>query len=453
MMNRRVCNMVEAIQSNIDILTWADARESVVMHNPDFAAVIDALNPGKELKLIKVRYPFGQHILKQGKLQLPNDDGNWVDIDDASIDKKIRDNLSYAKTMPIGVVLKNSIELYMKKANRSVPYSMMKVGKIFALWNALEISESAHLGRVWDITSGARTISLLPKISDATSFKNIQREFNIQKTQLNTLYDQWSMFVNLAKRPNFPDDWCSELLFFTGEWMNKKDDKKWMALRQYFLESAWHDTAFLRNQVVFDFTISCALETKNLKPNPYLTDTIKHLYGIGVGAYPAFVFARDDSAAPVKAIQQVFADVYKLKYVPSIIHPGYFSPDDMSSPSYYSLEAPTLMVFSPKSRKASSKLDDLREIKHIMDGVSSYIQENSLGLENTPIYKWVHSVKQEYFHTDPNQEIDHIMNTTQLCQDDRAIKLDAERFQHLDFCHTSPILRGCIRISSAQSER
>ncbi len=197
---------------------------------------------------------------------------------------------------------------------------------------------------------------------------------------------------------------------------------------------------YVRNQVVFDLAFSCALEKKNLKPNPYLTDTVKHIFAIAQNNYPAYEIATDNFALPLEAFQAIFTDLYTLKYHPTIMVPGYLT--NTLKSLYYSLEVPTLMSFSPKSRKNLNKLEDLREIKHIIERTIDYLREDRLRIKEA--YRLVDEVNFEYYHTDEDIHMD-TNKTSDLTTADKRIMQHAQNSAK-PFCNTSPFLRGCVRI-------
>ena len=54
----------------IEELTWSEARDSVIAVNQSLVAAIDTLPIDDTYKVFKVRYAFGDKILKHGILQL-----------------------------------------------------------------------------------------------------------------------------------------------------------------------------------------------------------------------------------------------------------------------------------------------------------------------------------------------------------------------------------------------
>ena len=434
----------------IQKLTWPQVRKNFKAFHPKLAKLIDDLNPDDEHIIYKVTYPWGQHLLAGGTLCLPNADGRYVPLSDPSIDPKLAEDLAYNISMPLGMVVKNSIELYINALGRTIPFVFMPEGTIFGLWVSLQDkSSSNHTGRVSNIIAGSRTALFLPKISDAMSFKKLKKVFGLQCRMPDTLVDQWPLLNELAHHPAFPQSWENEVIYFSKKWLEERDDVAWKLFKTYLLELAWTNSGYLRNQMIFDLAFSCALEEKNLRPNPYLTDTVKHLFAIGQNIYPGYEIATNSQGLPLDGFQEIFANIYGLKYQPTMLVPGYLQSDPNKS-IYYSLEIPTLMSFSPKSRKNANKLDDLREIKHVTERVTDYLKEDELRLEHSPLNRLIHEVNFEYYHSD--EDIYHeTLKTHELPKIDKNIMLEEQKSTK-EFCDTSPFLRGCIRIAHKNSE-
>ncbi len=432
--------------ATLSLLTWKEARKDIKRVNPDLASAIDSLSPDDSYTLVKARYPFGQHILEGGKLHLPID-GDVVPLDSDKLDKRFRNLFGTRRTMPMGVVLNNSIELYLTVDKRVTPFSIMSPGKIFALWTALELEASAHVGQVWNITSGSRSLIMLPKISDRIGFNRLVKEFSLKSSMPTHISFQWHTFAELANHESVDQEWNAEVILFPAKWLENDSDPEWRLFRYHLMSRAWHDTAYLRNEVVFDYMYSCALADQGLKPNPYLKDIVKHLYSISARVYPGFVIAEGESAGPVSLLQKIFTEVYGLRYIPTMAQPGQYSAMDAMKPCYYSLQLPTLMEFSPKSKKSSSKLEDLREIIHLLEIINDYIRSDKLDLRDTPIYPLAKDIDYRFYHTEPLLG-ENIHHTGEIAEKDTALVQQIKAFPELAFCDTSPFLRGCISISS-----
>lgn len=427
----------------LEILTWKDVRDQAKKVNPELTTVIDEFAPDDEFEIVKARYPFGALLLNEGSFFLPD-----VASHQEGVLKKVKELLSYANNIPVGLVLDKSLELFLKVDHRNIPYSLIQKGKIFGLWGSLYDLEYADFGKLLSVSAGARNLMMVPKISDSDSFKYVKREFNLSLPAPKTLEEQWHIFVQLANHEQFSRHWEAEVIFFSRKWLEKTNDPKQKLFREYLQGTIWEDIVFLRKQLLFDLNSSLVIATKNLKSNSYLADTIKHLYAIGIKAYPAFVFAEDDSAAPIAELQNIFLDLYGLHYCPAMVHSGYFSATNSKKPSYYSLELPTLMSFAPKSRKITSKLDDIRDIKYAMDAIGQHILDNNSGLKKTAVHKWMQTVKYEYFHSETDYDKESIMHVSKLSNEDTNLSANLRKFKKLKFSSGSPFIRGCIKISA-----
>ncbi len=433
-------------RATIEELYWQDARDDIVAVNPDLAKVIDNMDPSKEYTLFRVRYPFGALILDEGRFLLPLVNGNIVSIDDPLVPKNTRARLAYNRSNPAGVMINNAAELFMKLGEHVIPFSMMSPGKIFGLWRALDPQFSYHQEHVWSICSGARSLLMMPKISDAISHRRLQREYGLRIAPAKNLHDQWQLFTELANRPQFPQPWHTEILFFSNTWFEEKDDDAWIRFHHFLLRQSWYTAYFWRNQFIWDFIFSRAQVNRNLKPNPYLADTAKYLLAVGEGVAPGFKIATDDMAAPISTMQQIYLESYQLKnYAPLFMHLKHFDIHDYHHPVYYSLQYPTTSDFSLKSRRLSSAMEELREIRHIMRSVQAEILSGKLNMGNTPLYELANVVDFQYYHSDKDQ-FGEISSSKNLPEHDPAIQSQLAKFPGRVFPETSPFVRGCIRI-------
>jgi len=436
-------------RNSIKKVFWEDVRDEVKKVNPEFATAIDAVSPDKNLPLYVANYSYGMPYVKDGVFHVPNEQGEVVRIDDSSIASEVRIDLSYAINMPLSLLLDKTIEIYMESSQKFGVFKTRLPGRIFALWALLQPLNTASNsgGSAWQLISGERCLITLPKISQIGGFQRLKKEFNLKLNKPpKNLTEQNELFTALANSAKHTNDWYSKILFFTQPWFEKLQDLSWRSLKYYLLETAWLDTSDLRGANVVNFSFSQALDAKNLKPNPYLCDIVKHLYCIGNGEYPSFRLAVDESAAPIRLFQSMLIDVYGLDYAPIMFHQAHMSSVDNVHSLYYSLEWPCLMTFSPKSRKALNKLLDLREIKHILEATQEFFRADSLKLKGNPLYDMFTKTKFEFFHSKPDK-FDEIQDSLLLSNIDPELQKELAKYPGKKFCRNSLFLSGCIRIS------
>jgi hypothetical protein len=440
--------MTEAYKSRLIQVDWADIRAKIEGLNPVLAELIDDLNlDPKKYLLFKATYPFGTESIKEGKFYLPNSSGQMVPLTDNRITQVIRDQLSYnIGSNPVSIVLKNTLELFIKLNGNTIlsPYGLIPPGKIFSTWRILSPAMSHQPAFLWHICAGARSLLMLPKIMSVTNFKKLKRKFHLYSEMPKEPYTQWELFRELANHDEFGEDWHCEVLYFGKRWFDHLDDKKWALFKMYLYKCAWDGSEFWRNQFIWDLVLSTIQRNRNLRPDPYIADTVKYLISMGVGAVPGFAPAIDDTAGPIKRLQQIFTDVYQLEnYEPLIMQPKYFLFGKESNPIYYFLQNPTTIEFSPKSRAISNKIGELFDIKYLLDKYLEEILSGNLNLHGTPICQLPEKVKYDYFHTE-NKNYRGVKSTNEIPIEDKAFKISEGRA----FPANSPLINGCVRISN-----
>lgn len=426
---------------------WKDIREDLVKICPDFVPIIDELSPNDDHYFYSIDYPFGSVIVDHGVFQLPADGGGMVSVTDPTISQKIQDDLSYSGTIPFGIITRNSIEAFMYGNERIIPSSLIKEGQFISLWRVLDKGPSYHTGRFWNITSGARSICMAPKITDTKSHKKLKTMFDLKNNVPETLFSHWDLFVNIANHADFIQPWQARIIFFPAQWFKHEEDPLWSNFYRYLLNAVWQKSSFRRNQFIFDFAFSIFQETKGLRPNPYLADIVRHLIAIGSGAVPGFTPAIDNSAAPITGFQKIYLEVYDLKkYAPVIMHAHHFSPNN-SQTAYYSFQIPTTTIFSPRSRKISSTMNDLQETCYILRTLLTEILQGNLQVENTPLFNLAETIGYEFYHSDKDK-IGVISSASEIAKADPNFTPVFLTQNNYSFPEFSPFFKGCVSIAT-----
>ncbi|HVV69637.1 MAG TPA: hypothetical protein VG895_00550 [Patescibacteria group bacterium] len=432
----------------IQELLWKDVRKDVAQKNSILAKIIDELNPSSEYTLFKARYHFGSEILKNGHLYIPDNKGSLIHLNDSSTPANIRNKINYnLGSNPVFILLNRLAEFFIVMENHTIPlYGLIEPGKMFGTWRVLNLMGSHNPIFIWNMTAGSRSIFMLPKISETMRFGKLTRAFGLKAEKPNSLLDHWEIFREIANHPDFGETWTTEILFFSKKWFDRLDDKKWSDFALYLYRNAWLGSEFFRNKYLWDLVFSLILNERNIKPNPYISDTVKHLMAIGTGAFPGFASALNDEAAPIHRLQECIESIYQLEeYAPIIMHP-HFLKKEISRPIYYSLQYPTTTEFSPKSRKGSTKIFDLYQIKSLLAKYLVDIHLDELNLGDTPIFDLVEKIQYDFFHTDP-ENYKGIRLSKEIPEEDKTF-IQTPEGMNKNFPINSPFLRGCIRISS-----
>lgn len=428
--------------------TWDEVRKDIKKVDQKLATVIDEISPPDSHSLYIGEYPYGDLILNKGIFQVINDDGLLVPLSHSSIDSEVQQDLSYTGTIPVGIINQNSIETFFIFENRTIPSSFYTSGGIISLWSVFEGNNSYQVGPLWSISSGARTVCMLPKITDKACYETLQHKYSIKQPTPRTLGEHWKLFTSIANHKAFSQEWSSKIIYFSKRWFEHKDDRAWASFYQLLLKKAWDDSTIKRNQFIFDFAFSLAQKSCGLKPNPYLADTVKHLVNICMGGLPGFKPATDNTAAPVAGLQKTYIEDYGLKKLPIIMQPYHFSWPS-KEPLYYSLEMPTTTIFSPRSSNGVTRMVDMRELKHLLEVFFSEILNCNLMVEKTPLFKLAKSVQYNFYHTDEDKYSEITPVTEMVALDSRFNKLLYNTDSDLAISEFASFFRGCISLSRA----
>lgn len=441
---------------------WNSIRNRAVKVAPEFVKIVDELSPDDSFPLYLAYYPYGD--LKGDTISpfLSRFDGDNYRLSDNEVSKDIRINLGYGSTSsPLGMLLEKKLEYFidLKELDITIPIKVLSPGSFFPLARILQNQS----GRIYTpnglltVVSGARSVFMLPKIGCVTNHLTLRRNYNVQPQPPKSLYEHWQVFKDINNSHSTKNNWLSCVIYFSKKWVDKiHSDIAWHPLKKFLLEIAWKEFEYERNHMYYNIAYSLIQNARNLKPNPYLTDTACHLFTIALGALPGYAPACDNESIPLQTLQNAFVDGYGLKkYIPTILQPTHFIFENKSSlPVYYSLQCPSTLTFSPKSRQLSSTLFEIRELQHIVNVFKSELIKDSNIFADTVINNIAKNVEFDFFH---NQ-----IDTYNLIQDSNLIADLDYRFSSKKskiyvsgavFASDAPFVRGCISIRTKQAVR
>lgn len=443
--------MVIQNKNGMSKVYWQDIRKRVAEVEPKFAKIVDELSPDKSFPLYLAYYPYGATKGDTLSTVFPDSHGGYYRLTDTHAPKDVVKHLGYSKnSAPLAILLEKNFELFidLKEQGVTIPRVLYSPGAIFPFARILSRnSERTYAPNgLLTMSAGARSVFMLPNIGCATNHANLQRDFNVQNDAAKSLYDHWSVFKELIHADVAQCDWRACLVYFSQHWLDKlANDKAWLSLKLYLHELAWQHYEFLRNHFYYDVAFSIIQKKRNLKPNPYLADTARHLLITALGAAPGYIPACDEDALPRRFLQKIFIESYGLKkYSPTILQPAHFNFEKDKTPIYYSLQHPSTHVFSPKSRKIASTISEMRELERI---TRIYLQElakdNSM-CSDTILNKIAKSVEFSYFHNKPDMH--------KVIKSSKEISKNDARFNEKHFKHSAifacdaPFVRGCVSI-------
>ncbi len=437
-------------------LFWQDVRERVALVDSKFASIIDELSPGKEFPLYLAYYPYGATIADPEVLNLPKDQGlSGFTLADNDVPQVLLKDLGYAKnSLPMGMVLENTMEysIELKNKDTTMPWLVYSPGSFFPFTRILaEKNQRIYApNAALSVTSGVRSVLMLPNIGCSIQHGGLQRDYNIQTAAPKSLNEHWHIFKELVNSPAAECDWRSCILFFSENWAEKiQNDESWLKLNCYLYRLAWRNTEYQRNRAFYEINFSLIQEKRNLKPNPYLVDVARHLFATAIGAAPGYIPAHDESGLPLKLLQEIYIDSYGLKkYLPIIMQAAHYNFENDNFPVYYSLKHPSSYIFSPKSRKAFSAIVELRELDHIMKIFTEEWQKQNEMCSDTIMSQITKNAEFNYFHNEVDR-YDIVEKSSTIPNLDSRFNHIAAEFTEKEnaiFASDAPFVRGCVSI-------
>jgi hypothetical protein len=407
--------------------------------NPLLAKAIETIPTKEQPPLILVTYEYGDPVIKNSTIYLPDETGRLLAINELKKNHFAKKLLSYSQ-IPIGIVINKSCEVYVEHPQQVIPLNCIKAGSAFGLFESL--AQKQTLPSAWSVTSGSRSLFMLPSISDLKHHLELQRQLNLTSSAPKLLKDQFFTFKEIAEKANAK--WQCQVLFLTQDWL-KQSSSSWLLFRNFLLELAWSQSHYLRNEHNQSFLwerLMAAIADARIKPSPYQLETVKHLTAIHSGSYPGYAPSlMSTELAPIKLLQDVYVDIYGLGQAPIFMVPKLWRQNTKNkSPLYYSLAYPTVLL----GNHLKSPRGFIQEIHAIKQIITLYEQV---------LLQYIHDhqqanfsiMKLHYFHP---QESATIHSFNQLTLHDECFMRSAERFKHLPFPAHSIFGRGCIQILS-----
>ncbi len=433
-------------------LSWENVRQEVLKVEPMFAKLVDELSPDKSFPVFLAYYPYGAIIADTISPFMPNTDSTFYRLSEPNIPKEVAEHLGYGKhSLPLGMVLDKHIEYFVDLPGEkiTIPWVVYDVGKIFPFMIIFQKKANRNYtpNGVLSTTAGARSCFMLPNIGCATHHINIQREFNIHLKTPKSLYEHWHIFKEIANSSNIQSPWRCTILFFSEKWLQKiNNDEAWLKLRSYILELSWQRFEHDRSKNYYDIIFSFILNKRNLKPNPYLIDTARQLFSIALGGVPGYSPAVNEDALPLNILQKIYLEVYGIKNYPTIMQSKNYNFETDTNSIYYSLQNSSKLAFSPKSRRISSTLFELRELEYILRIFREELsKKNSIG-SDTILYEIAKSLEFKFFHNELDRH-SIIQPSSEIVTLDKNFVYTQPENNILNFAEDAKFLRGCISIN------
>ena len=224
-------------QSYVEKLTWKQAKKNITPICHKLAKIIDDINPDDKYALYKIRYPYGSLIINNGHLNVVTESGRAVSLNDPSVPKELPSDLSYSP-VPLGVGINNGVEVFRELSDRVFSIASWEKGLDIGIWE--------HMGWTtpYNVSAGARSIYMIPKISLASGHKRLKRDYRITTPAPKQSFYHWKLFSQIANSPaiDIANRWHCEIIFFSKKWVEalekngqKDDGSGWSRLHNYLV--------------------------------------------------------------------------------------------------------------------------------------------------------------------------------------------------------------------------
>lgn len=443
---------MERANKYVQVMSWQEARPYFADSNPAFTNTVDAIDPGNECKLYRVSYPYGAPIVTNGELLLPDNHGRPCELT-AFPNRGIAEALSYSP-IPLSYIASKSCEIFVNANNQNVvPLKLLEKGEFFGMFETLNFLSGIQSRPPWCVTAGARSLCLLPKISNSMGHQRLVREFNTPTLPPRHHKDHWRIFKYLANHPSAKSNWRCEVIFFSKDWLNNHNNGiSWLKFYQYLYKTTWRQAHHTPQESHMSLTwqaFANAIGSRNLKPRPYLTETVRHLLAASMGMVPSFVPATNDQAAPISILGDIYVNCYNLKhYLPTFIRPVNLTLGKSHNRAYYSLSVPIVLEGTPATRTPPQVMTDLRDVKRLIDTLKQAANSDALIFPaSTPVLQ----SNYEYYHTGSDMH-NEILPASEIPVRDTEFMYRADQYPDRSFCATSPFLNGCVAIRRPQEE-
>ncbi len=425
--------------------TWNDVKNDITKLQPELTEIIEAIKPDDSYKFYRVRYYYGDTVIKNGTLCLPLKENRLVSLNDDRVAiKKYREQLSYSP-IPAGLIESKSLEVYAEPNQRTAPLGVLRTGTFFGLWETLDPDLSIFVARAWNISAGARTIFFLPKVSEKISHKCLIETYGIKSHAKNTVFEQQQVFKELVEASG-NKNWYCDILFFSKEWFTKqKSSNAWNAFRYFILDIAWQQTKGWRSKEYAELmweTLLSSLAKKRLKPSQNGLYAVRHLIDIAYGIYPGLKPTTDEMLAPIQLLQDIYINDYKLSQYAPILFSAFHGNIDIigNEPVYYSLTHPTNINYTMSLGRVTS-INLLREIVGLHNIIKKDVDSSEL-----PVFETIKPVQYRYFHSQPDPGYG-VLAASELPKFDPVIANIMEQHPDKKFPDYSSTLRGCITLT------
>jgi hypothetical protein len=424
-------------------VTWDDVRLTIKKITPDMFEAIEAISPDSSYKLYVAEYAYGAPLIgEEGIFQLQINE-KFAPINSPDIPKMMQKQLSYNHHgLPLGIVLDGSLQLSNKEINDlAYPETVFTKGSVFAAQAVIDLPTRYQAIYYWRMRAGARSVYMLPSISNREKYSKLRKYFNLECDLPNSQQDHWLLFQSIANSVQFNENWKCRCLLFGKKFIDKlsSHQKLYTALTQRVIEGTGH----LRNKTVGRMWDDHVANIRNKLVDRYILSIGWHIIKASLGDQASFKLATDDDTyGPFVKITEAIVDIYGLKsYAPMIMVPQMYNRMKEAF-SYVSIQFPTIEHSRNRANKAKYLMADFREIKYVVDSFINGLPHEVI--REIPLYNF-REYNYTYYSAD-NDSHGQFRPAETIFDEDPSLKY-WQNFSNNKVDTRNAFLRACVRIS------
>lgn len=424
-------------------VSWDEVRLEIKKITPDLFHAIEKISPNASYKLYLAEYSYGVPLIgDEGIFQIQIGE-NLIPINSSEMPKSIKDQLSYNHHgNPLGIVLRGQLQLSSSEVNdRAYPEVIFERGSVFATQAAIDLPNKYQATYYWRIHSGARTVYMLPSISNREKFAKLKRHLNLTCDLPTHQKDHWNLFCEIANCNDFPVNWRCQCLFF-----GKKFIEKLRAHPEFYLaitKRVHEGSINVRSSTLDRMWQDNITRIRNKLVDRYILTMGWHIIRASLGDHVSFrLGTNEDSSGPFSEIVKVMVDTYGLKkYAPIIMTPQMYN--HKTDPyTYISIQLPAIDCERKRGDKSKYLMADYREIKYVIEQFLDNIRPEVIG--EVPLYNF-----RNYnynFYTADQDSHGHFLKADAVFNEDPNLKYWLS-FKNKKVDTRNSFLRACVRIS------
>lgn len=396
-------------------LCWKDKalRDLVFAANPEFAALLDELDPGN-IPFYTGYYPYGAALGDDKTTFLPTLQGDFLalnEVNNPRFSRELLNDLGYGMhSAPLCLILDKSVELFIdrKEDNVTLPYRLLHAGDFIS---TKRILSGISLGDNMAVSgsAGCRSAIMLPPLGCSRHFTNVRHAFDMDLRKPTSLYEHGLLFAQLAQHPAAGCDWKMKVVFFSNELVEiikhkLQGQKISLYLHRYAIKKYLSFSSY--EAYIMSLTLTEVLRRQKIKVDPYFSESVQHFYKVAAGHVPGFAPASNETYLPWAFLQRIAIDIYKMPlHYPTILHPSNFDLDDNSTlATYCSRQYPTTFSAPPKTRNAASVTYEMSEQQNILNELDAGLSALTPNSSNASCLRIVRKVEFCTYHSHNNKE-------------------------------------------------